>query len=276
MQPEPQPVDLIHRPFHLMRLLYTSMDPTQPGAYISSYLHVDSTMWKPQSWKANGKSRGEFRLGAQDAKARVCAALIAQLESIKSSGAPLLEGTRNARYGDEPTVRLSVAEKDQASRVAAHMASLLDSLDDELDSSHKTLQSKGVSVGGWKGKTKSSWGSRLSARVDKMSRSQDNPDRYLDLLQQLFASFQIIDDHLHCFTGQCTPAYHSLPPKTYKQIEARLTRAAQFVAMVVIPFVMDDLRQLLVSTGHISEFMLTTLACIHEGRIKVLGRVNEL
>jgi hypothetical protein len=247
LQPEPQPGEIIHRPFHLMRLLYASMDPTKPGAYISSCLHVDSTMWKPASWKQGSKNRGELRLGAQDAKARVCAALIAHLEAIKTSGAPLLDGVRQTRYGDEPPVRLSAADKDQASRVADHVAGLLDGLDDELDASHKMLQSKGVTVGAWKGKTKSSWGSRLSARVDKMSRNSDNPDRYIDLLQQLFASFQIIDEHLRCFTGPCTVAYTALPHKTFKQIETRLTRAANFVGVVVIPFVMDDLRQLLVS-----------------------------
>lgn len=222
------------------------MDPTKPGAYITSYLHVDSTMWKPGSWRQSSKNKGDLRLKAQEAKARVCAALITHLEGIKSGGAPLLDGIRGERYGVEPST-LSAAEKEQATRISDHMAQLLEGLDDELDTNYKALQAKGVSVGMWKGKTKSSWGSRLSARVDKMTRNSDNPDRYLELLQQLFASLQIIDDHLYCFTGPCTPAYQALSPTRYKQIEARLTRVAQFVGSVIVPFVMDDLRLLLVS-----------------------------
>jgi hypothetical protein len=80
-----------------------------------------------------------------------------------------------------------------------------------------------------------------------MSRGSDSPERYVDLLGQLFLSAQVVDEHLRCFTGPCTPAYHALPHKTYKQIETRLTRAAQFVGAVIVPFVMDDFRQFMVS-----------------------------
>jgi hypothetical protein len=256
--PESQPQDPLHRPFHLLRLLHASMDPTKPGAYITSFFHIDSTMWKPASWRQSTKGR-EIRLNAQDAKTRVCAALVAHLEAIKTRGAPLLEGQRTTPYGDDPTASgLSTAEKDQVGRVAADLASLLDGFDDELDTSHKALHSKGVPVGAWKGKSKAGWGSRLSARVDKMSRNSDSTDRYIDLLQQLFASFQTLDDHLSCITGPCTPAYHALPAKTYRHLEARLTRASQFVGIVVVPCVMDDLRQLLVSMAGVDILGLCT------------------
>ena len=55
------------------------------------------------------------------------------------------------------------------------------------------------------------------------------------------------DDHLQCFTGACTPGYHALPETSYRQIESRLTRAAQFVGAVVAPFVLDDFKQFFVS-----------------------------
>lgn len=245
-RPEPQPVEAIHRPFHLLRLLYASMDPTKPGVYITSTMHVDAAMWKPAGWRTNYNKPSTLRLGGQDAKARVCAALIGHLEGIKAAGGPLLDGAREGQYGGNGSGRLGKGEIDQAARVGDAVATLLDALDDELDLTHKALQSKGVAVGPWKGKSKSSWGSRLSARVDKMSRGGDSPDRYVDLLGQLFLSLQVIDEHLRSFTGPCTPAYHSLPLKTYKQIETRLTRVAQFVGIVIVPFVLDDLRQLLV------------------------------
>lgn len=248
-RPEPQPTELIHRPFHLLRILCMSMDPSGPGAYLTSAIHIDPAMWKPSNWRQPGssKSSSQPKLVGQEAKARACEALIGHLEAIRSTAAPLLMGVRDERYGGEGQARLSKHEMEQANRVGGELSTLLDGLDDELDATHKALQSKGVAVGTWKGKTKSSWGSRISARVDKMSRGSDSPERYVDLLGQLFLSAQVVDEHLRCFTGPCTPAYHALPHKTYKQIETRLTRAAQFVGAVIVPFVMDDFRQFMVS-----------------------------
>jgi len=94
--------------------------------------------------------------------------------------------------------------------------------------------------------------------------SLDSPDRYVDLLSDLCSHAQIIgrpnlspawpiadarhaDDHMLCFTGPCTPAYHSLPDKSYRQIEARITRAADFVRSVIVPFILDDFKQFFVS-----------------------------
>ena len=59
------------------------------------------------------------------------------------------------------------------------------------------------------------------------------------------------DEHLHCFTGSCTPAYDSLPDPLYRQIEARITRSAEFVGAVIVPFILDDLKQFFVSWGSI-------------------------
>lgn len=183
----------------------------------------------------------------QEAKARAIEALLPYLDSIKTSGAALLEGKRENRYDPAAAARLSKQALDIAIRAGDELSAALEGLDDELDVAHKTLQSKGVAVGAWKGKSKSSWGSRLSARVDKMSRGQDSPDRYVDLLGQLFYSVQVIDDHLRCFTGPCTPAYNALSQKTYKGIESRISRAAQFVGAVMVPFVLDDFRLFMVS-----------------------------
>jgi len=55
-----------------------------------------------------------------------------------------------------------------------------------------------------------------------------------------------LDEHLHCLTGPCTPAYHALPEQAYRQIEARITRAADFVGAVIVPFVLDDFKQFFV------------------------------
>ncbi|KAL1406037.1 hypothetical protein Q8F55_007720 [Vanrija albida] len=243
-RPDAQPVDAIHRPFHLFRILYTSMDTSGSGAYLTNSLHIDPAVWKPANWRApsNSSRGGHPKLAGQEAKVRAIEALLPYLDSIKTSGAALLEGKRENRYDPSAATRLSKQTVDLAVRAGDDLSVALEGLDDELDVAYKTLQSKGVSVGTWKGKSKSSWGSRLSARVDKMSRGNDSPDRYVDLLGQLFYSVQVIDDHLRCFTGPCTPSYNALSQKTYKGIESRITRAAQFVGTVVVPFVLDDFR----------------------------------
>jgi hypothetical protein len=59
-----------------------------------------------------------------------------------------------------------------------------------------------------------------------------------------------LDEHLLCFSGLCTPAYATLPEGSYRAIEARVSRAAEFVGVVIVPFIMDDAKQFLVSLMH--------------------------
>ncbi|GMK59353.1 hypothetical protein CspeluHIS016_0703680 [Cutaneotrichosporon spelunceum] len=240
------PTELLHRPFHILRLLAASMDASGTGAYITSSIHVDPGVWRAGSLRSSSmsKSMSGAKVVGIEAKTRVCEALVGHLEAIKSVAAVFLDGQREERHGVDVSSRLTKAQIDQISRVGDEFAGLLDALDDELDSTYKALAGKGViSSGAWNGKTKTSWGSRISARVDKMSRGSDSGERYVDILGQLFYAAQSIDDHLRCFTGPCTAAYHALPHKTYKQIETRVTRAAQFFGAVIVPFVLEDLRQ---------------------------------
>lgn len=250
LRPDPQPAEIIHRPFHVLRLLSASMDASGTGAYITSSIHVDPGMWRAGNLRSGGmsKSGSGAKVVGIEAKTRVCEALVGHLEAIKSVGAVFLDGQREERHGIDVSSRLTKVQIDQIARVGDEFGGLLDGLDDELDSTYKALSGKGViSSGAWNGKTKTSWGSRISARVDKMSRGSDTGERYVDILGQLFYAAQVIDDHLRCFTGPCTAAYHALPHKTYKQIETRMTRAAQFFGAVILPFVLEDLRQFMVS-----------------------------
>ncbi|BEJ14741.1 hypothetical protein CspHIS471_0405080 [Cutaneotrichosporon sp. HIS471] len=245
-RPDPQPAEIVHRPFHILRLLSTSMDASGTGAYITSSIHIDPGVWRAGNLRSGGMSKsisGAKVIGIE-AKTRVCEALVGHLEAIKSVGTVFLDGQREERHGVDVSSRLTKVQIDQIARVGDEFGGLLDGLDDELDSTYKALAGKGViSSGAWNGKAKTSWGSRISARVDKMSRGSDSGERYVDILGQLFYAAQVIDDHLRCFTGPCTAAYHALPHKTYKQIETRITRAAQFFGAVIVPFVLEDLRQ---------------------------------
>lgn len=97
--------------------------------------------------------------------------------------------------------------------------------------------------------------------------SLDSPDRYVDLLSALCFNAQVIgrsptsismtkhhvitetstDDHLTNLSGACTASYQSLPLQSYEQINVKITRMAEFFAVVVIPFVLDDFKQFFVS-----------------------------
>lgn len=56
---------------------------------------------------------------------------------------------------------------------------------------------------------------------------------------------QILADHLANFIGPCTPAYASISEKAYRDIEVRVKRSAEFVRVVVVPFVLEDFKQFL-------------------------------
>jgi hypothetical protein len=69
------------------------------------------------------------------------------------------------------------------------------------------------------------------------------------------SSLIFADEHLKNFTGPCTPGYHALPEKIYRQIESRILRSAEFVGVVLIPFIMEDFRQYMVSTSFVVGFV---------------------
>lgn len=90
---------------------------------------------------------------------------------------------------------------------------------------------------------------REDPRIDMRDRF-DSPDRYVDLLSNFGQSAQIIEHHLHCFTGgQCTPGYACLPEKSFKAIEGKVTTVAEFIGDVVVNFIIDDTKQFIVSTS---------------------------
>lgn len=97
-----------------------------------------------------------------------------------------------------------------------------------------------------------------------MAARSDDPDKYVDSLSKICWSVQIIgkrspfrgrridpdktaDDHLLSVTGPCTPAYHALSESSYRALETKLYRCAESIASMIVPFVLDDTKQFLVS-----------------------------
>lgn len=229
------------------------MDASGPGAYLTSVIHIDPAVWKPASWRSSANSKSA-KLTGQEVKIKCCDALISHLEAVKRAGAPLLDGGLEERFApDDANARLSKTQMEQVTRSAEEMLVLLEALDDELDASHKLLTSRGVAIGsGWKGKSRSSWGSRAAARLDKIS-SRGSPseansvERYIDLLSQLFYLSDTLNEHLKNFTGELsTKPYQNLNDKIFKAIETKLNRFAQFISIILVPFVMDDFKVFMV------------------------------
>ena len=152
--PENQPAGMIHRPFHLLRLLHRSMDPSSSGSYLTGRLHISPAVWRPAIWpkaSAGSKALGPPKIVAQDVKVRIIEALELHLDMVRHAGSTLLDGEREYPAGTEVPADMARA----AHRVAEELCAALDGLDEEMDQSYKMLTKGGVVVGPWKGKRSS-------------------------------------------------------------------------------------------------------------------------
>jgi hypothetical protein len=88
--------------------------------------------------------------------------LIINLEIVRATGIPLLDGPRELKYGAPLTHVPPPRAGEGLGRIAEEFAQALDALEDEMDQTHKLMVKAGVAVNGWKGK-KSASVSRLNA-----------------------------------------------------------------------------------------------------------------
>lgn len=56
-----------------------------------------------------------------------------------------------------------------------------------------------------------------------------------------------IDDHILNFQGHCSAGYAVLPDSLVRTLEHKIYNAAQFVAAALVPFILDDTMQFVVS-----------------------------
>lgn len=199
--PEPQPSELVHRPFHLLRLLQTSMDPHGSGAYLTGAIHISPHVWQASLHHRpgpNGKKEAALRLVAQDTKVRCMEALIINLEIVRATGIPLLDGPRELKYGAPLTHVPHPRGGEAVVKMAEEFSHALDGLEDEMDQTYKSMIKAGVAVNGWKGKKSGSvsrqlgraipfareslskltgqnaksWGSRFTRSMDKITHTK--------------------------------------------------------------------------------------------------------
>lgn len=167
--PEPQPTEIAHRPFHLLRTFHASMDPQGSGAYLTTAIHIPPFIWHPAifaSTRSNGRPAA-LKIPQQDTKARYIETLLLHLEIVRSAGIPLLDGMREYKYKDgvklpPGTIALPRAGEGLVLRAAEEFIQALDGLDEEMDQTHKVWSKAGIVTVGWKGQKANTVGSLLS------------------------------------------------------------------------------------------------------------------
>lgn len=150
--PEPQPSETSHRPFHLIRILQASMDPHGSGAYLTGSIHVSPVVWQASLHTRPGQKKDPLRLVAQDVKVRCMEALIINLEIVRATGIPLLDGPRELKYGAPLSHIPHPRGGESVVKMAEEFSHALDALEDEMDQTYKLMMKAGVQVNGWKGK----------------------------------------------------------------------------------------------------------------------------
>ncbi|WWC91307.1 uncharacterized protein L201_006250 [Kwoniella dendrophila CBS 6074] len=266
--PEIQPIEVLHRPFHLLRILGSSMDPEGNGSYLTGSIHISPAIWNfsssssstiSSSSKNKDKDNGliSLKIIAQEIKIRCLESLILHFESIRITSQGLLNSQRNKKRSTP------LSANENINKLGEDFILNLDELEEEFDNTHKLLSKNGINLINWKGKkhsgTTKSWGSRISRSMDKMTNSNkklleydkngsliNGTDKYVDLLSNLCSASQIINEHLLNFTsGECTLAYSILSEKLYFGVESRLKRISEFLSKVIVPFILDDFKQFL-------------------------------
>ncbi|KAL0950923.1 hypothetical protein HGRIS_007679 [Hohenbuehelia grisea] len=227
------PTDPLRKPYHLMHLLLTTMT-SSTGGYITRRLHVPQEVW----------SQGGAKLDHVPDKVRVVEILHSALEELQVSSSEYF-GAGNVSSGMGLGIG-SVTRKESEAWVAKleEFSAACDTVVQQFG--RKLGVGEGFAVK--KSTGVSTWGNKLTRRLDKFTNGKnlDSPAAYVAGLRQLFAHAQLLDEHTKAAAGHpMAPAYAAFPADLRGAAEAKLRRASEFFARVVLTFVVCDLSQLL-------------------------------
>ena len=152
---EPQPAEIIHRSFHILRILCISMDPESTGAYLTAQIHLSPAIWQTAHFHRSGSKLGPPKIIAPEIKYRLLETLCFHLDIIRSSAAPLIVGARDCNWGQIGELPAGVSRQ-MLLNVANDLISALDAMDEDMQAGYKALMKGGVQVQSWKGKVKKS------------------------------------------------------------------------------------------------------------------------
>ncbi|UZJ53987.1 hypothetical protein CBS101457_003307 [Exobasidium rhododendri] len=231
------------RPFHMMKLLYASIER---GSYVTKRLYIPQDLWQQQG----------SRLLAIDSKVRMMESVSSAIDGIDQAGHFLLHTT----YSEQPGLNAINAAK--FLKVLEEFETLLVEVQNTLAKKLGFLET----VAGKKaGSSFGSLGSRFSRSLDRMTNNSKNVETsatYVDGLSQLFVRAQVLGDHLstlyrskRCKDDLYSPipstrdtewdrisidSYATLPAELKSKIEVKLKRFSEFFTNVVLRFVLRD------------------------------------
>ena len=149
--PPAQPTEVLHRPFHVLRILRSSMDADGPGAYLTGAIHIPSAVWNPSAYTKERTRLPGPRITAQDVKVRVIDQMLLHLEIIRHTGALLLEGPREVNFAVAGVAPPRVGSK-KCMDTGDEFVKVLEAFEEEMDGVYKSLLKGGVVLDAWKGK----------------------------------------------------------------------------------------------------------------------------
>lgn len=140
-QPPLAPQEILHRPFHLLRLLRLTM--YDAGAYLTRKLFVGSEVW----------SQGGSKLLHLDTKIQVLQGLSFHLEAIESLGASLLSEPAEEEGADGQKTKTK-GQTPSPAQVGVEFSKMLEDFEGVMDVSRTTLEKKVGSLGPMKPKAR--------------------------------------------------------------------------------------------------------------------------
>ncbi|KAF8807594.1 hypothetical protein BYT27DRAFT_7165470 [Phlegmacium glaucopus] len=227
--PPAPPNDPLLKPYHMMRLLRTTMvNPT--GGYVTRRLHVPFEVW----------SQGGAKLTNLDDKLRAVESLVVALDTLQISSCHYF-GAGNVSSGLALGIG-SIGRKEANAWLLK--------LDDFSNVCDMVVADHGKKLGVGEGfvARKSTWGVKFTRRLDKLTNGKnlDSPTAYVDELKRLFMHAQLLDEHTRAvFSQPMAPAYAAFPMDIRGSTEQKLKHISEFFARVVLTFVIRDLSQLL-------------------------------
>ncbi|KAI6005194.1 hypothetical protein F5J12DRAFT_769592 [Pisolithus orientalis] len=231
--PPAPPADSQRKPYHLMKLLASTMN-SKSGGYITRRLHVPQGVW----------SQGGAKLSNIPEKVRVVEVLCSALEEMQQVSVELF-GAGSVCSGFALGIG-SVGRKEAEAWVAKleDFSSICDSV--VANFGKKLGVGEGFVLKKSGGVT--SWGGKLTRQFDKFTNGKhlDSPAAYVTGLGRLFTDAQLLDEHSQALLAQpLSPIYATFPAEARSAAEVKLKRASEFFASVVLTFVIRDLAQLL-------------------------------
>ncbi|PWN18766.1 hypothetical protein BCV69DRAFT_300922 [Microstroma glucosiphilum] len=244
----PQTQNAALGPYRAIKAMDTSISK---GGFVTNKLCVPSSLWQ-----ASG-----LRLTALETKVRLIEIVTNGIDAVEKSGAYLLHNSPGVRQPGLAAVQASAFAK-QLEDFEVLLVEVQNGLAKKLGISEYAAGTAGKKGGS----SFNVLSSKLTRSIDRFAqqttsgKNLDSPAAYVDSLQRLFRKAQILEAHLTgllqsksssstttsanssiAVEADTVEAYAALPSEIQRVIEAKLLRASDFFAQVIMKIVARDL-----------------------------------